>query len=157
MNLFLRKKKKKKRNARRSPTRAGLASRWLLLVVGVLALSFQSFIVKPHFHTKETSSLIAAEEIRSETGAAAIQYSSAGVAGEANVDGFTHDEAPSDLDFSDCTMCKTAHQNGQFLRPAAEVFSLSPTTNYQPIEFSLELISGTPKSFSWQTRAPPQA
>ena len=149
--------KSKQRNARRSPTHLGLASRWLLLVVGVAVVSVQSFIVKPHFHTAKTDSLISVAEIQSETNSGVIQYSSASVEDEANIDGLTHNEAPTDLDFSDCTMCKTAHQDGQYLRPAAAVFSLAPPIVDRRIKFSLELIFGTPKSFSWQTRAPPQA
>jgi hypothetical protein len=155
MTLLLGQKKKKR--VRRTPLRAGLASHWLLLFVGVLALGVQSFIVKPHFHTEATASLMSVEQIRSRTGAALVRVPSAVAQDEANADGFTHDEAPTDFDYSDCTMCKTAHQNGQYLRPAAAVFSFSPAINYRPIAFGLERISETPTSFSWQTRAPPQA
>ncbi len=156
MNFCLKKKNKKKRNARRSSRRAGLISRWLLLTIGFVVLGVQSFIVNPHFHVGETASLIADVETSSETNSAFASVGSTGVRSEAERSAIPDNEAPSDWDFSDCTMCKTAHQNGQYLRPTAAVFSLSPSANYRPIEFGFERTSSAPKSFSRQTRAPPQ-
>jgi hypothetical protein len=114
-----------------------------LLALGIVAIGFQSFIVLPHFHIQETGSLAAMSEH-------ALEDQGSGKEGPAN------ENAPSDTDQLACSMCQSAHHNGLYIKPVSST-SFSPEIEVWRTVPGVELISGTAKFFSHQTRAPPQS
>jgi len=133
--------------SRKDFPRPRAVSRWLLLVLGVVAIGVQSFIVKPHFHLQETLPLAGFAEMLVGANAGDVRLTSTDV----------EDEAPTGIEFSDCLMCQSAHQNGHFLRPAAQTWSSPPVSEFRAAEFDRFATVGTVVSFHWQTRAPPQS
>jgi len=122
--------------------RAGAKSHWLLLALGIVAIGFQSFIVLPHFHIQKNASLaVMSEHVLEDQGS--------GKEGPAN------ENAPSDTDQLACSMCQSANHNGHYIKSVSTT-SFSPEIEVWRAEPGFELISGTAKSFSRQTRAPPQ-
>jgi hypothetical protein len=127
--------------------RVGAKSHWLLLALGIVAIGFQSFIVLPHFHIQEAGSLGAMSEH-------ALEDQGLGHEGPANDP--VQDKTPGDTDQLACSMCQSAHHNGHYIKPVSTT-SFSPATEVWRTEPGFELVSGTAKFFSHQTRAPPHA
>jgi hypothetical protein len=96
-----------------------------------------------------------AEELGVKVGTTA-QLSPGAVEDKTKTEGPSRDDAPTNIDFSDCSMCQSAHQNGQFLRPTTSGFSLQSYVKLRSIELIQDVATRTPISFSWQVRAPPQ-
>lgn len=149
--------KKKHRSARKLPLRAGLPSGWIFVLLGVVALGFQSFVVKPHFHIQGPAAPAVAVENIGWTLSPTTQPSTAGVEDNVETKGPSREDGPTNIDFSDCSMCQSGHQSGQFLRPTESATLLHSFAQFRPVEFIEDVASRTTVSFSWHIRAPPQA
>jgi hypothetical protein len=132
----------------------------LFLILAVVALGFQSLIVQPHIHFPETQihgtfgenqALSNAHDLNLAMGEDAGGKAPAGVAPDKN------DGAPNGSPPKDCSLCQSAHQNSQFAKPVAHLFSLPPANYFRSEIFELQLVAGSIPSFHWQTRAPPHS
>ena len=124
--------------------------RWLFLALGIVAIGFQSLIVQPHFHIRETRphTSEAAPEILAD--ALGVRLALTDEEHSSDQDG-----VPAGIDFKDCSLCQSAHQNGHFLKPVTQNISLPPAIKFRAAHFDRQLGAGTSLSFHWQTRAPP--
>jgi len=115
--------------------------RWLVVPLALIVFGIQSLVIQPHVH---------------------LQPADFGVA-SVTVDGplASGEERPSDDPFSpdlnDCHVCQSAHQNGQYLKPTATIYTLVPSVNHRTIDLVRLPQSPQALSHSWQGRAPPQA
>jgi hypothetical protein len=145
-----------KRGKRYSFWRAARRSaplRWSLLAVAIFALGFQSFVIKPHIHLQTESTLYAALTLDSVN--ADVSWDSAEERAEALHAALKYGGHPLQHDSSDCYLCQTAHQSGQFLPPGAAVHAAPPHANVRVIETTLVASPARAVSFAWQGRAPP--
>ncbi len=123
-----------------SRLRRSAASRWSVLILAFLALGalgIQNLVVQPHVHAQPSDKVLVLE----------ISDGEDGLAGD----------VPIEQGQTDCPVCQSAHQNGQFLKPSAAVFALPALVNYRGIEFTQLSAAYEAVSHSWQGRAPPQA
>lgn len=137
--------------------RAGLAARWLVVLLGLAALGSQSFLVRPHFHAQDVDTPQAVAQVQLSANTALAQHTADDLTDETNPGTSKQEDIPADTDIFDCSMCQSAHQNGHMLKPAAEIASLTTGFYSRSIEHFWEFTAKSAISFNWQTRAPPQA
>ncbi len=129
------------RFAWRANLRTSALPRWSVGLLALVVFGIQSLVIQPHTH---------------------IQPADFGFAYVA-MDGLSasDEEMPTDdpfnPDLNDCLMCQSAHQIGQYLKPAAAVFALVLSVNYRTIDLAQLPQSPQPLSHFWQGRGPPQA
>ena len=130
-------RRKPLRWVRLSRLRRSAARRWSVFILAFLALSIQNLVVQPHIHAQPSDTALTLEISDGEDGSAG--------------------NAPIEQAQTDCPMCQSSHQHGQYFRPSSVAFALPAFVHDRGIEFARIPAAHGRASHSWQGRAPPQA
>jgi hypothetical protein len=132
-----------------SPARKVPLSRWLLVILGLLAMSAQSLLVQTHVHSSRagTSHIAAASEAGLETAPLALIAE----------DDDSAPALPLPDDSLKCPLCQQWQGAGQFTAPAATLLSLPFLVHFSLAVLDDPALAVSVLAHPWHGRAPPQA
>ena len=133
-----------------SPARKAPLSRWLLVILGLLAMSAQSLLIQSHVHGSRGAAHVAAV---SNAGKAYI--APAPVAQSEDAAPSLPQPLPDDA--LKCPLCQQWQGAGQFTAPAATLLSLPFLVHFSLAVLDDPALAVSVLTHPWHGRAPPQA